>query len=80
MGKIKAFQASYVASTKYKLRNKNGQPSVSWRRRSSPSNRESVRKMDEEVAREDYLYKDKPLFGGINQEIMVIKEFINHHI
>ena len=76
-----------MASTKYKLRNKNGQPSVSWRRRSSPSNRESVRKMDEEVrkmdeevAREDYLYKDKPLFGGINQEIMVIKEFINHHI
>ena len=37
------------------------------------------RKIDN-VEKEDYLYKDKPLFLGINQEIKVIKEFINHYI
>ena len=76
-----------MASTKYKMRDTNNQPPVVWRKKSSASKMQSdakegvsLRKSIDNVDREDYLYKDKPLFLGINQEIKVIKEFINHHI
>ena len=76
-----------MASTKYKMRDTNNQPPVIWRKKSLASKIQSstkegvsLRKSRDNVDREDYLYKDKPLFLGINQEIKVIKEFINHYI
>ena len=81
-------QASYVASTKYKVKDKNNQLPVVWKKNSIQSktqsdNTEKVsirNNIDENIEREDYMYIDKPLFLGINQEIKVIKEFINHYI
>ena len=75
-----------MASTKYKVRDTNNHSPVIWRKKSTPTARiksdtkegDSIR--IDNVEKEDYFYKDKPLFLGINQEIKVIKEFINHYI
>ena len=74
-----------MASTKYKVRDTNNHSPVIWRKKSTPSRIKSDTKEGDSiridnVEKEDYFYKDKPLFLGINQEIKVIKEFINHYI